>query len=79
VCVGTSCFVRGSQAILQALMRDLQAGGLEDRVDLQATFCFEACNRGPTVRVGDDVFEKCTYEKARGAIETALAAERAPV
>ncbi len=78
VCVGTSCFVRGSQAILQALMRDLQARGLEDRVDLQATFCFEACNRGPTVRVGDEVFEKCTYEKARGAIESALAEERQP-
>ncbi len=78
VCVGTSCFVRGSQALLQALMRDIQAEGLEDRVDLEATFCFEACNRGPTVRVGDDVLERCTYEKARDSIRTALAAEGRP-
>jgi len=76
--VGTSCFVRGSQAILQALMRDIQAEGLEDRVDLEATFCFETCNRGPTVRVGDEVFERCTHETARNAMRAALAPEGLP-
>ena len=78
VCVGTSCFVRGSQAILQTLLRDIEADGLETRVDLQATFCFEACNRGPTVSVGEEVFERCSIETARNAVRAALAAEGQP-
>ena len=78
VCVGTSCFVRGSQALLQSLMKHVESHGLADRVDLQATFCFEACNRGPTVRVGDEVLERCTLDKARTALAAALAGEARP-
>ena len=78
VCVGTSCFVRGSQALLQGLMRHIEANGLTDRVDLQATFCFESCNRGPTVRIGEQVFERCTLDRARAALTDVLAGTGVP-
>ena len=64
VCVGTSCFVRGSQNLLKALAGYVDAHGLSDRVDVHATFCFETCNRGPTVRIGSVIIEQCTIEKA---------------
>jgi NADH-quinone oxidoreductase subunit G len=74
VCVGTSCYLRGSQDLLRALISRLEEKGIAEAVDLKATFCFERCGRGPTVRVGDMIIEKCTVDKALAAIETALSA-----
>jgi len=69
VCVGTSCMVRGSQNLLQLLVRFVEDQGLQNDVDIRATFCFEMCDRGPTIAVGDEVIEKCTFEKAVEALE----------
>jgi NADH-quinone oxidoreductase subunit G len=55
VCVGTSCFLRGSQDVLTKLIHRLDDAGLQDLVDVNATFCSEQCNRGPTVHIDDEV------------------------
>lgn len=73
VCVGTSCFVRGSQALLERLIRRIQTEGLQDQVDVEATFCFERCDRGPSVKVGDQLITHCTLETAWDAIQEHLA------
>ncbi len=73
VCVGTSCFVRGSQALLERLIRRIQTEGLQDQVDVEATFCFEKCDRGPSVRVGEKVITHCDLEMAWQAIQEQLA------
>ncbi|NLC55388.1 MAG: 2Fe-2S iron-sulfur cluster binding domain-containing protein [Armatimonadetes bacterium] len=78
VCIGTSCMVRGSQRLLQALVEHIEERGLVDAVDVKATFCFERCDRGPTVAIGDTVIERCTVQKAFEALEQALAEARAP-
>ena len=64
VCVGTSCYVRGSQNLLHGLIRHVEEQNLQNVVDIKATFCFERCNKGPNVAIGDVVLEKCTFEKA---------------
>ncbi|HEY9069305.1 MAG TPA: NADH-dependent [FeFe] hydrogenase, group A6 [Candidatus Ozemobacteraceae bacterium] len=64
VCVGTSCYVKGSQTLLQKLVKHLEEQGLTSAVDVQASFCHERCDRGPTVVIGDRVIEKCTLETA---------------
>ena len=51
VCVGTSCFLRGSQTLLKRLADYVESRDMDDTVEIQATFCFEHCDRGPTVRV----------------------------
>ncbi len=73
VCVGTSCYLKGSQKILTELLRDVREQGLEGRVDIKASFCFERCGRGPTVVVGEQVFEKTNLESVREAMNHALA------
>ena len=78
VCVGTSCFLRGSQSLLKRLADYVESRDLDDAVEVQATFCFEHCDRGPTVRVGGQVIEKCTFETAREAIDEALKACETP-
>ncbi len=74
VCVGTSCYIRGAQDLLHALIRYVEDRGLLHAVDIKATFCYEQCDRGPSVMVGDTLLEKCTFEKAKAELENQLAA-----
>jgi NADH-quinone oxidoreductase subunit G len=69
VCVGTSCFLRGSQKLLHEILDYLRVNGLDQAVRVGASFCFEQCDRGPTVRVGEVVMEHCTAQAAIAAIE----------
>jgi NADH-quinone oxidoreductase subunit G len=78
VCVGTSCFLRGAQSLLKRLTDWIESRDLDNMVEVQATFCFEHCDRGPTVRVGDQVIEHCAFETARDAIEEAMGKCKAP-
>ncbi len=64
VCVGTNCHLRGSQDLLRNLIYFVEERGLQHQVDVSASFCFEQCDRGPTVMVGEDVLEHCTLQKA---------------
>ena len=64
VCFGTGCFLKGSQKLLQGVLEHIRASDLEDIIDVKASFCFETCDRGPVVKVGGNVIEKCTLEKA---------------
>lgn len=62
VCVGTSCYLRGSQQLLEEIMAYVKDQKMEDSIEVRATFCFEHCDEGPTVRVGDTVLHRCTME-----------------
>jgi NADH-quinone oxidoreductase subunit G len=69
VCVGTSCFIRGSQSLLKSLVEYLEAEKLDEMVEVRATFCFERCDRGPTIQVGQQTIEHCTLDMAVEAIQ----------
>ena len=72
VCVGTSCHVRGAQRLLKKLVTQVENAGLADVVDVQASFCHEACDKGPTVVVGGTTLHRTTAEEAFAAISAAL-------
>lgn len=74
VCFGTGCFLKGSQKVLQDVLEYIRQNSLDDAVTVSASFCFERCDRGPTIRVGDEVIERCTSKMAIEAIskETGL-------
>lgn len=78
VCVGTNCFVKGSQQLLKDLMQYVTENkledivgfeGQEDMVDVKATFCFERCDRGPVLHINDKILEKADFEKAREMLD----------
>ena len=73
VCAGTGCFLRNSQTIIQGLMKHVEANDLSDRVQVQASFCFEKCGEGPNVAVGENIISQATLEKVIGAIHAELA------
>ena len=69
VCFGTGCFLKGSQKLLHRILEHLKENNLENGVNVSASFCYEICDRGPVIRVGETVIEGCTFEKAIEAIE----------
>ena len=69
VCFGTGCFLKGSQKLLHDVLEHIRQNGLNDMVNVSASFCFERCDRGPTIRVGEEVIERCTPQKAMEIID----------
>ncbi|MDO4543532.1 MAG: NADH-quinone oxidoreductase subunit NuoE [Clostridia bacterium] len=64
VCMGTACYVRGSQDILTELERELkiEAGHTtpDGRFTLEATRCLGCCGLAPVIMIDDDVFGRLT-------------------
>jgi NADH-quinone oxidoreductase subunit G len=74
VCVGTNCFVKGSQAVLQALLHHVEENDLGHLVDIRAAFCTEKCDEGPTVTIGDRHVSKCSVNEAIATVDEMLQA-----
>ena len=45
VCVGSSCHLRGSYDVIEEMKRIIKKYGVEDKVDLQASFCMGNCTK----------------------------------
>jgi NADH-quinone oxidoreductase subunit E len=67
VCLGTACHVRGGQAVLDRLERDLavRAGNTTTnrRFTLETVRCLGCCSIGPVVRVDDQTFGRVRQDK----------------
>ena len=66
VCVGSSCHLKGSEAIVEMLEAAITENHIEDEVVLTGSFCIGKCNRvGVTVQINDDVHVGVTPESFR--------------
>jgi NADH-quinone oxidoreductase subunit G len=72
VCVGTGCYLRGSHNLLQDLLAQIDKKGLVDNVNVQATFCMESCELGPSVAVGNTWVRKATVDHVMETIDKCL-------
>jgi NADH:ubiquinone oxidoreductase subunit E len=55
VCIGSSCHLKGSRQVVEALQKLLLENKLEDKVTLSGTFCMQNCQAGVSVSVDDVV------------------------
>jgi len=62
VCVGTCCYLDGSYDTLQKLMKLTETEQVQDRINLHATFCLEQCEKGPVIKVDDEIINAVTPE-----------------
>jgi NADH-quinone oxidoreductase subunit G len=76
VCLGTNCFLKGSQEVLTSVLRHAEQTGLEGRVDVRAGFCFEKCESGPTVMIDGEHVHHCTASKAIEALNSRIEIEK---
>ena len=64
VCLGTACYVKGAQSLVDGLTEKLGIGVDECTADgkfsLEACRCIGACGLGPVLTVNDEVYGKLT-------------------
>ena len=67
VCLGTACYVKGSQKVLEALEQTLgvPAGKTtpDGKFTLVATRCLGACGLAPVMMINDDVYGRLTPDQ----------------
>ena len=65
VCIGTSCYLNGSNNIVATFQHMIEEYHLHEKVKLSAAFCMQNCSRGDvSVRIGEEKFS-LRPEKAR--------------
>ena len=69
VCLGTACYVKGSQEIMDKLAEELNVKvgkTTEDRVfTLEATRCLGCCGLAPVMMIDDDVYGRMEPKKIK--------------
>jgi NADH:ubiquinone oxidoreductase subunit E len=64
--------------LLRNLITQVEKAGIAGAVDITASFCHEACDRGPTVVGGGVTIHKATTEQVLAAIASAVGAGAPP-
>lgn len=66
VCVGSSCYIKGSQDIVELFEKGIEEFNLQDEVVLTGSFCTGKCNReGVTIQINDEVHVGVTRDNFR--------------
>jgi NADH-quinone oxidoreductase subunit G len=73
VCVGSSCHVRGSRAVLKRFAEIIETEGLGDRVSLVGSFCMERCDEGMNWRFNEEDISSNSVEEAVQTLRGKLA------
>ena len=73
VCLGTACYVKGAQELLDELSAQLGIGPEECTADgafsLTACRCIGACGLAPVLTVNEDVYGKITAADVKGILD----------
>lgn len=73
VCLGTACYVKGSQKVLDKLSEVLEipVGGTtpDGRFTLEATRCLGACGLAPVMTINGDVYGRLTPDQIPAIID----------
>lgn len=79
ICLGTACFVKGSEKILdkaKQMLKIEEGQTTEDgKFSIDATRCIGACGLAPVFVVNDEVYGKATPEKMEEVIKEYMAKE----
>lgn len=74
VCLGTACYVRGAQSVLDEVKEALsiEVGGTTTDLNfsLEATRCIGACGLAPVMTISGDVYGKLKSEEVKGILES---------
>ena len=73
VCMGTCCFMHGSTDTMDELMKTIKEKGLEDKVDVNAVFCFENCGISPNIAINGNVITGASKDKVQEIFEKNIA------
>lgn len=73
VCLGTACYVKGAQEVLDKICEILKIGPDEctsdGRFSVTACRCIGACGLAPVMMINDDVYGKLTANEVEGILK----------
>ena len=73
VCLGTACYVKGSQKVMDRISEELkiQPGDTTDdgKFTLNATRCLGACGLAPVMMINDEVYGRLTPDQVPGILD----------
>lgn len=76
VCLGTACYVKGSQSIIDKFSQALNIGVNETSADnkftLIATRCIGACGLAPVMTINEEVYGNLNVQQAQDALHKVL-------
>ena len=79
VCLGTACFVKGSERILERVKQklgiDVGQTTPDGKFSIEATRCIGACGLAPVFTVNDEVYGKATPELVDKVLEEYMSKE----
>lgn len=55
ICLGSSCFARGSKNTLRVISQYIEKHNLQDKVHFHGGHCFGNCAEGPILKVDETV------------------------
>jgi NADH:ubiquinone oxidoreductase subunit E len=74
VCLGTSCYVKGGQKILDTLNKDLglESGGTtpDGKFSLQTVRCIGCCGLSPVIAIREDVHRKVKPSQVKAILSS---------
>ena len=74
VCIGSSCHIKGSRQVVEALQKLVAEHNLEGKVELGGTFCLGKCQQGVCVTV-DEEFYSVTPDTVKEFFESEIVAK----
>ena len=77
VCLGTSCYSKGSYDILSDLIEMANREEWAENLEIKGTFCLENCGASPNVLVNGEIISEATTEKVRKVLEKYVSKEKA--
>ena len=56
ICIGSSCHLKGSRTIIQKLEELITERQLNEKIELNGSFCMGECSNGVCVNINDELF-----------------------
>lgn len=72
ICVGSSCYVRGSDRVAEVLDQLIRQHDLDASMELVGAFCMEGCSMGVSLRIGDTVYTEITPDTVEDLFHTVI-------
>jgi NADH:ubiquinone oxidoreductase subunit E len=72
LCLGSSCFARGNQKIIQMVKNYIENRNLSDWVEFKGDHCFDECSEGPNMYIGSKLFQKISVKNINKILDLAL-------
>ena len=74
ICVGSSCHLKGSYDVIEAMRKLIKEKGTVDDIDLKAAFCLGKCAfDGVSIKVNDKIITGVTPDKVKDVYEAEIA------